>query len=177
MTSMTDGRELDFGKKTAMFNVDHEDGVKALIAFSDSQYRDVTVDPADYAVWAAYGLRSYLKELNLKDSGEFDVKKSGLSNPFAAKVRSGAATSGDSTSPIERALMSVTGKTLGKVRAFLAGKTRKEVNALKALPTIAPAYAAEQAAVLAAAAERKAKKEGTETADLLGGLTDEGDAE
>lgn len=165
MTTMTDSREVDFGKKTALFNVTHEEGVSITGAFVDGEYRTFTVEADKVAEWAAYGLRAYVKALNLKNSAEFDSKDL-AAGPFAAPTR---AAKGTATLPIERALMSVTGKTIEAVRAFLSGKSRKEVNALKADPRIAPVYAAEQAAVLAKRASAKAPAEAAPV-DLLAGL-------
>lgn len=168
MTTMSDSREVDFGKKTALYNVTHENGVSIMGAFIDGEYRTFTVAEDKVAEWAAYGLRTYVKGLNLKDSAEFDSKDL-LAGPFALQPR---ASKGTASLPIERALMAVTGKTLEAIRAFLAAKSRKEVNALKADARIAPIYAAEQAADLAKRAANKAAKSGTpaEQVDLLAGL-------
>lgn len=166
MTTMTDAREVDFGKKTALYNVTHENGVSIMGAFVDGEYRSFTVDEANVAEWAAYGLRQYVKGLNLADSAAFDAKDLSA-GPFATQPR---ASKGTASLPIEKALMAVTGKTLEAVRAFLASKSRKEVNALKADARIAPVYAAEQAAVLARRAAAKATSEAP-VADLLDGLT------
>ena len=168
MTTMTDGREVDFGKKHALYNVTHEGQVSITGAFADGEYRTFDVPADQLNEWAAYGLRAFLKAANLESSTAFDAKD--LSKgPFAVQPR---ATNGTASLPIERALVTVTGKTLDQVRAFLAGKSRKEVNALKADPRIAPVYATEQAAVLAAAAARKAAKAEAPVAqvDLLAGL-------
>lgn len=170
MTTMSDSREVDFGKKTALYNVTHENGVSIMGAFVDGEYRSFTIDEANVAEWAAYGLRAYVKGLNLKDSAEFDSKDLSA-GPFATQPR---ASKGTASLPIEKALMAVTGKTLEAVRAFLASKSRKEINALKADARIAPVYAAEQAAVLAKREAAKAAKAGIEApvADLLDGLTE-----
>lgn len=168
MTTMTDAREVDFGKKKALYNVTHEGQVTITGAFIDGEYRTFDVPADQMNEWAAYGLRAFLKAANLESSTDFDAKD--LSKgPFAVQPR---ATKGPAALPIENALVSVTGKTLEQVRAFLAGKTRKEVNALKADPRIAPVYAAEQAAVLAARSAKQAAKAETPVApvDLLAGL-------
>lgn len=163
--AMTDGREVDFGKKTALYNVTHEAGVSIMGAFSDGEYRSFTVDEANVAEWAAYGLRAYVKGLNLKSSAEFDAKDLSA-GPNATQPR---ASKGTASLPIERALAAVTGRTIEQVRAKLAGLSRKEVNALKADVRIAPIYAAEQAADLAKRAANKAAKAETpvEQVDLL----------
>lgn len=173
MTTMTDAREVDFGKKTALYNVTHEGSVSIMGAFVDGEYRSFTVDEAQVAEWAAYGLRQFVKGLNLKGSAEFDAKLTALAaGPNAVAPR---ASKGTASLPIERALMAVSGKTLEGVRAWLAGKSRKEVNALKADVRIAPIYAAEQAADLAKRASAKAAKAETpvEQVDLLASLTAE----
>ncbi len=168
MTTMPDSREVDFGKKTALYNVTHEGEVSILGAFVDGEYKSFTVAADKLNEWAAYGLRAFVKSLNLKDSTGFDtgVLEAG---PFATRSR---ASSGTASLPIERALAQVTGKTVEAVRTWLAGKSRKEVNALKADVRIAPVYAAEQAADLAAKASRKAAKTDApvEQTDLLAGL-------
>lgn len=169
MTTMTDNREVDFGKKTALYNVTHEDGVSIVGAFVDGEYRTFTVAEDKVAEWAAYGLRQFVKGLNLADSAAFDAKANLAAGPFATQPR---ASKGTASLPIERALMAVTGKSLEAVRAFLASKSRKEVNALKADARIAPVYAAEQAAVLAKRAAAKAAPDAP-AADLLDGLTAE----
>lgn len=168
MTTMSDSREVDFGKKTALYNVTHEGDVTIMGAFVDGEYRSYTVSADKLSEWAAYGLRQFVKGLNLASSADFKTERLDA-GPFATAPR---ASSGTAALPIEKALVTVTGKTLEQVRAFLASKSRKEVNALKADPRIAPVYAAEQAAVLAARAERKAAKADApvETVDLLAGL-------
>lgn len=168
MTTMNDGREVDFGKKEALYNVTHENDVTIMGAFSDGEYKSYTVQADKLSEWAAYGLRAFVKSKAQKSSQDWnsEVLDAG---PFATQPR---ASSGTAALPIEKALVSVTGKTLEAVRAFLNGKSRKEVNALKADPRIAPVYAAEQAALLAAKADRKALKADApvEQVDLLAGL-------
>jgi hypothetical protein len=162
MTTMTDSREVDFGKKTALYNVTHDAGVSLTGAFSDGEYRSYTVAPESEAEWAAYGLRA------------FDAKvESFAKGPFAVQPRS---SKGPAALPIETALVQVTGKTLEAVRAFLAGKTRKEINALKADVRIAPLYAAAQAAELARKQANKAAPDAPQ-ADLLDGLTSDNSAD
>lgn len=169
MTTMTDGREVDFGKKTALMNLDHdENGAHLTIAFSDGQYRTYDLTPESFAVFAAYGLRALAKGANLTSSADFDAKSVSWSNPFAHAPR---ASKGVAPSPLEEALVQVTGKDLAAVRAFLGGLDRKQTSALKNDPRIAPVFAALKAADDAARAARKAAKNGTEApADLLAGL-------
>lgn len=174
MTTMTDSREVDFGKKTALYNVTHDAGVSLTGAFSDGEYRSYTVAPESEAEWAAYGLRAFVKGLNLGSSADFDAKvESFAKGPFAVQPRS---SKGPAALPIETALVQVTGKTLEAVRAFLAGKTRKEINALKADVRIAPLYAAAQAAELARKQANKAAPDAPQ-ADLLDGLTSDNSAD
>lgn len=177
VVTMSNGKEITFGRRKALMNVKHDDeGIHLHIAHSDGEYRTHSIPHEDAAEWAAYGLRAFAKDQNLESSKDFDEKVLNWSHPLATVSVS---TSGAAPTPIELALVQATGKTHEQVKAFIAAKSRKEVNALKAHPSIAPIYAAHQAAALAKVAAAKAKKAGTEEsqADLLAGLVDETDPE
>jgi hypothetical protein len=171
--TMANGKEIEFGKRKVLVNVKHDEtGVLLHAAHADGEFRTHHIPTEDLGNWAAYGLKHFVKAQAITSSKDFDEKSLKWSNPLDADVR---VLKGTAALPIESALVQVTGKTLDAVRAFLGGKNRKEVNALKADPRIAPVYAALQADLLARqAAARAAKKpadEATESpADLLAEL-------
>ena len=171
--TMANGKEIHFGKRKVLMNVKHdENGVLLHVAHADGEFRTHSVPTEDLGVWAAYGLKHFAKSQAITSSQDFDEKSLKWSNPLEVEPRQ---TKGVAPLPIESALVQVTGKTLEAVRAFLSAKNRKEVNALKSDPRIAPVYAALQADLLAQKAAKAAAKapsdEATESpADLLAEL-------
>lgn len=171
MTTMTDGREVDFGKKFLFVETSASaEGVKAEIAFIDGQYRTFLItDPELLAIYAAKAVEGALARL--ESSSDFDVclpslndgpsyRKPRETNPLAALT------------PTQRALVELTGKTPEAIVAWTASKTKAEVLSLRNDEKIAPILARYKAEEATKAAERAAKK-GKEVAapvDLLSDL-------
>lgn len=157
LTEMADGRKIQFGKKTAAYNVEEDgNGLTIKGAFVDGNYAEHTVGSVEELhAFAAYGLKAFARAAALKSAEGF--KALNWANPNAIVARK---SKGRKAEPLEAALVSVTGKTLEAIRAFLAGKSKKERAALAKDPRVAP--------VLASLKAKPAEDGG----DLLGGLVD-----
>lgn len=171
MTQMTDGREIDFGKKSLLIGTTAgAEGVHAHIAFADGQYRDFYVTDAELlAVYAGKAVEVALSRL--ESSSDFDVCLPSLNDgPSFRKPRTANPLSG--LTPTQRALVELTGKSPEAIVAWTSTKTKAEVLSLRNDEKIAPIlarYKAEEAAKAAA----KAAKKGLDVAapvDLLGDL-------
>lgn len=169
MTTMTDGREIDFGKKDYVLNTEVQDDGTVLLqaAFSDGELREYVLDIRDdaFSKYAAAGLEATVKRLvNGGLSHDFDLAVPQLAEgPAARKQR---VSKGPKASPLELACVEVTGKDIEAVRPWLASKTRKERFALARDPRIAVVIARLAAEKEAA----KAEKAGETPADPLAEL-------
>jgi len=175
MTLMTDGREVDFGKKDFALHskIESDGSVTVEAAFADGEYRSFTLPVwgedkglnAALSAYAAAGLEAPLKRfLNGGMSHDFDLALPLL--PNGPDIRKPRASSGPKLSPLQRALVELTGKTAEAVVAWVDGKSRKERFALsrdaRVAPILARYLAEEQAA--------KAAKKGETVDDLLADL-------
>lgn len=173
--SMTDGREVDFGKRDYLLStcIESDGSVTLKAAFADGEYREFNLPlkgdgkglNAALSAYAAAGLEATAKRfLNGGLSHDFDVAVGLWSQgPSAKKPR---VTAGPKPSPLELATMEVTGKPLEAIRPWLASKTRKERFALSKDPRIA-------VVIVRLAAEKeaaKASKDGSDVADPLAEL-------
>ena len=156
---MSDGREVQFGKKTAAYNVTEDsNGIRIDGAFVDGNYASHVIGSVDELhAFAAYGLKAFARAAGLKDAAGFEALN--WANPNAIAPRK---SKGRKAEPLEAALVQVTGKPLDAIRAFLAGKSRTERNALSKDPRIAPVLAS-----------LKAKPVAEDAPDLLGALTED----
>lgn len=166
-TLMTDGKEVDFGKKTAVFNVtDDSNGLTLTAATVDGNYSSHTIGSVEELhAYAAYGLRAFARSQNLSSAEGFnDVN---WSDPTARKPR---ASAGPKATPLEAALAEVTGKEVSVLRPWLESKSRKERNALANDPRVITVLARYKAEAEEAKRARKAAKAGDDApapVDLL----------
>lgn len=147
--TMTDGREVDFGKKgcVALVEVQKDGSIKAKVAFADGQYRDF-----ELPVWgedkglndalsqyAAAGLTEALRRVGASGkSSDFDAAAPLMAQgPAFRKPRQTALK----LSPLQKALMELTGKSAEDIVAWTDAKTRKERFALSRDPRVAPILA------------------------------------
>lgn len=154
--TMTDGREVAFGKKTSVFNVTEDgSGLSIQGAFVDGNYATHTIGSVEELhAFAAYGLRAYAKAAKLDSAEGFEALN--WANPNAVAARK---SKGRKANPLEAAMVEATGKTLDTIRAFLAGKDKKAKAALSKDPRVAPILA-----------RIKAKAPAEDEPDLLAGL-------
>lgn len=156
--TMSDGREIAFGKHTAFFNVSEDgNGLTIQGAFADGNYGSHTVGSVEELhAFAAYGLKAFAKAAKLSDAASFEALN--WANPNAVQPRK---SKGRKAQPLEAAMVEATGKSLEIIRTFLSGKSKKEKAALAKDPRVAP--------ILARLRATPVKED---QPDLLAGLTD-----
>lgn len=146
--SMSDGREIEFGKKVYLLNSSVlEDGsVRVELAFNTGEYRTLTVPIWDGSTlseaiskYAEAGLVGAIKRL-VGDGAEVDFDAvAGLlqAGPDVRKPRARKLK----LSPLMQAIVEVTGKDEAQVYEWVNSKSRKERFALSRSAQIAPVLA------------------------------------